>query len=129
MSDKVVLDASALLALIQNEVGADVIRPLLKSAVMSAINVAEVLTALQRVEIQPKDAIVSIRDVIRGIIPFDVEQAQCAAELQPYVRHKGLPLGDRACIALGKKLQAPVYTADKIWSELQLDNITIHMIR
>jgi PIN domain nuclease of toxin-antitoxin system len=129
MSDKVVLDASALLALIQNEVGADVIRPLLKSAVMSAINVSEVLTALQRVEIQPKDAIVSLCDVIPEIIPFDVEQAQCAAELQPYVRHKGLSLGDRACIALGQKLQAPVYTADKIWSELQLDNITIHMIR
>ena len=129
MTDKVVLDASALLALIQNETGADVIRPLLKRSVMSTINVAEVLTALQRVEIQPKDAIVSIRDVILGIIPFDVEQAQCAAELQPYVRHKGLSLGDRACIALGQKLQAPIYTADKIWGELQLDNITINIIR
>jgi PIN domain nuclease of toxin-antitoxin system len=129
MTDKVVLDASALLALIQNEKGADIIRPLLKRAVMSTINVAEVLTALQRVEIQPKDAIVSIRDVIQGIIPFDVEQAQCAAELQPYVRHKGLSLGDRACIALGQKIQAPIYTADKIWGELQLDNIIINLIR
>jgi PIN domain nuclease of toxin-antitoxin system len=129
MSDKVVLDASALLALIQNEPGADVIRALLKRAVMSTINVAEVLTALQRVEIQPKDAIVSICDVIQGIIPFDVEQAQCTAELQPYVRHKGLSLGDRACIALGQKLQVPVYTADKIWGELQLDNIVINIIR
>ena len=129
MIDKVVLDASALLALIQNEKGADVIRPLLKRSVMSTINVAEALTALQRVEIQPKDAIVSIRDVIQGIIPFDAEQAQCAAELQPYVRHKGLSLGDRACLALGQRLQASVYTADKIWGELHLDNITIHVIR
>lgn len=129
MTDKVVLDASALLALIQNEKGADVIKPLLKKSVMSTINVAEVLTALQRVEIQPKDAIVSIRDMIRELIPFDVEQAQCAAELQPYVRHKGLSLGDRACIALGQKLQVPVYTADKIWGELQLDTITTNVIR
>jgi PIN domain nuclease of toxin-antitoxin system len=129
MSDKIVLDASALLALIQNEKGADVVNPLLKRAVMSTINVAEVLTALQRVEIQPKDAIVSICDIIQGIIPFDIEQAQCTAELQPYVRHKGLSLGDRACLALGQKLQAPIYTADKIWSELQLNNITINIIR
>ena len=129
MSDKVVLDASALLALIQNEKGADVVKPLLKRAVMSTINVTEVLAALQRVEIQPKDAIVSISDVIQELIPFDVEQAQCVAELQPYVRHKGLSLGDRACIALGQKLQAPIYTADKIWGELQLDNITIIIIR
>jgi PIN domain nuclease of toxin-antitoxin system len=129
MSGKIVLDASALLALIQNETGADVIRPLLKRAVMSTVNIAEVLTALQRVEIQPKEAITFICDVIQGIVPFDVEQAQCAAELQPYVRHKGSSLGDRACIALGQKLQAPVYTADKIWGELQLDNITINIIR
>lgn len=129
MTDKVVLDASALLALIQNEKGADVIRPLLKRSVMSTINVAEVLTALQRVEIHPKDAIVSVCGIIKGVIPFDLEQAQCAAELQPYVRYKGLSLGDRACIALGQALQAPVYTADKIWGELQLGNIEINIIR
>lgn len=129
MNDKVVLDASALLALIQKENGADVIRPLLKRAVMSTVNVTEVLTTLQRVEIQPKDAIISICDFMLELIPFDIEQAQCAAELQPYVRHKGLSLGDRACIALGQKLQAPIYTADKIWGELQLDNTTINVIR
>ena len=129
MNNKVVLDASALLTLIQNEKEADVVKPLLKRAVMSTINVTEVLAALQRVEIQPKDAIVSINDVIQELIPFDVEQAQCVAELQLYVRHKGLSLGDRACIALGQKLQAPIYTADKIWGELQLDNITINIIR
>lgn len=129
MSDKAVLDASALLVLIQNEKGADVIKPLLKRAVMSTINVAEVLTALQRVEIYPKDAIVSIRDIIQVIVPFDLEQAQGAAELQPYVCPKGLSLGDRACIALGQKLQAPIYTADKIWGELQLTNTIINIIR
>ncbi|MCE3231439.1 MAG: hypothetical protein K0R52_1367 [Alphaproteobacteria bacterium] len=96
---------------------------------MSAVNVSEVLTALQRVEMLPKDALASVGDVIQCIMPFDIEQAQYAAELQPYVRHKGLSLGDRACIALGKKLQAPIYTADKIWGELQLDPIVITLIR
>jgi PIN domain nuclease of toxin-antitoxin system len=129
MNNKVVLDASALLALIQNEKGADVIKPLLKRAVMSTINVAEVLTTLQRVDIFPKDAITFVADIVQEIVSFDIEQAQCVAELQPFVRHKGLSLGDRACLALGQKLQAPIYTADKIWGELQIDNITINLIR
>ncbi len=129
MSHKVVLDASALLALIQNEKGADIIKPLLKKSVMSTVNVAEVLTALQRVDILPKDSIISICDIIQEIIPFDVEQAQHVAELQPHVRHKGLSLGDRACLALGQKLKAPVYTADKIWDELQIKTLTIKLIR
>jgi PIN domain nuclease of toxin-antitoxin system len=128
MSNKVVLDASALLALIQNEKGADVIKPLLKRAIMSTINVAEVLTALQRVDILPKEAIVLITDIIQEIVSFDLEQSQCVAELQPYVSHKGLSLGDRACLALGQKRQAPIYTADRIWGELQIDNITIKLI-
>lgn len=129
MNNKVVLDASTLLALIQNEKGADVIKPLLKRAVMSTINVAEVLTTLQRVDIVPKEAIIFVTDIVQEIVSFDIEQAQCVAELQPYVRHKGLSLGDRACLALGQKLKAPIFTADKIWGELQIDNITINLIR
>lgn len=129
MNNKVVLDASALLALIQNEKGADVIKPLLKGAIMSTINVAEVLTTLQRVDILPKEAIAFITDIVQEIVSFDIEQAQYVAELQPYVRYKGLSLGDSACLALGQKLQVPIYTAYKIWSELQLGNITINQIR
>jgi PIN domain nuclease of toxin-antitoxin system len=129
MNTNIVFDASALLALILQEKGAELIRPLLKKAVMSAINVAEVLTALQRVNISPKESLTSITDIICTILPFDIEQAQYVAELQPHVQHKGLSLGDRACIALGMKLQAPIYTADKIWSELQLTNVDIKLIR
>ena len=130
MNNTVVLDASALLALIQNEKGADVIKPLLKGAVMSTVNVAEVLTILQqRVDMLPKDAVKSVIDIIQEIVLFDIEQAQCVAESQPYVRHKGLSLGDRACLALGQKLKAPIYTADKIWGELKIENITINLIR
>jgi len=103
MNNKVVLDASALLALIQNERGADIVKPLLKEAIMSSINVAEVMIALLRVDISIKESSASISDIIQEIVPFDFEQAQRVAELQPFVRHKGLSLGDRACIALGQK--------------------------
>lgn len=129
MSNNVILDASALLALIHQEEGADIVKPLLKKAIMSTVNVSEVFTALQRADILPKEALTSISDFIQTIIPFDIEQAQLVAELYPFTKSKGLSLGDRACIALGQKLQLPIYTADKIWKELQLDNIDIRLIR
>lgn len=124
-----VLDASALLALIQQEQGAEIIKPLLKFSVMSAVNIAECLTALQRTGVSPQEALILITDIIATIVPFDIEQAGYVAELQSKVQHKGLSLGDRACIALGIKLQVPIYTADRIWAELQLDGADIKLIR
>jgi PIN domain nuclease of toxin-antitoxin system len=126
---RVVLDASALLALVQEEKGAEIIRSLLKSSVMSAVNVAESLTVLQRIGIAPEEAIISISDMITTIIPFDLDQARFVAELDDQGQHKGLSLGDRACIYLGIKLQIPIYTADKIWARLQLDAADIRLIR
>lgn len=129
MNDSIVLDASALLALIQDELGSDVIKPLLKHSIMSAVNIAESLTALQRINISPQESLALITDIVGTIVPFDIEQARYVAELQPQVKHKGLSLGDRACIALGIKLQLPIYTADKIWSEIMLDCANIKLIR
>lgn len=129
MSNNVILDASALLALIHQERGADIVKPLLKKAVMSTVNISEVLTALQRTDILLKEALTSICDIIQTIIPFDTVHAQLTAELSPFTKSKGLSLGDRACIALGQKLQIPVYTADRIWGELKLENVDIKLIR
>ncbi len=57
-----------------------------------------------------------------------VDAANFRAELQSQVQHKGLSLGDRACIALGIKLQVPIYTADRVWTQLQLSNSNIILI-
>ncbi len=129
MNNNVVLDASALLALIQQEQGAEIIKPLLQFSVMSAVNVAESLTTLQRIGISPQEALTLIADIVMTIVPFDLEQAGYVAELQSQVQHKGLSLGDRACIALGIKLQVPIYTADRVWAQLQLSNSNIILIR
>lgn len=129
MNNNVVLDASALLALIQNEKGAEIIKPLLNVAVMSTVNVSESLTVLQRTNISPQEALSLINDIVNMIVPFDLEQAQYMAELQSHVQHKGLSLGDKACISLGVKLQASIYTADKAWSELELNGAEIKLIR
>ena len=129
INSNIILDASALLALIQKEQGADVVKPLLKFSIMSTVNVAECLTALQRTGVAPQESLLLIADIIATIIPFDLEQAEYVAELQSKVRHKGLSLGDRACIALGIKLQTPIYTADRVWAELHLEGADIKLIR
>lgn len=129
MNNNIVLDASALLALIQEEQGAEVIKPLLKFSIMSTVNIAECLTALQRTGVSPQEALILITDIITTIVPFDIEQAGYVAELQSKVQHKGLSLGDRACIVLGIKLQVPIYTADRVWAELQLNGADIKLIR
>ena len=129
MNNRVVLDASALLALIQEETGAEIIKPLLKFSVMSAVNVTETLSVLQRTNISPEEGLTLITDIVTTIVPFDLEQAEQVAKLHPLVQPQGLSLADRACIALGIKLQIPIYTADRIWDELKLDNIDIRLIR
>ena len=118
MNRKVVLDASAILALIQEESGAEVIRPLLKQSMMSTVNIAETLTSLQKVEIGPEEGMEYLSLLIAEIVDFDTDQAIDAAEFYPHVKHKGLSLGDRACLALGKKFQATIYTADKVWKDI-----------
>ena len=108
MNDGVTLDASALLALIQEETGAETIRPLLKSSVMSVVNVTETLSVLQRAQITPEEGLILIAGIVTTIVPFDLEQTEELTKLHPLVQSKGLSLADRACIALGIKLQIPV---------------------
>lgn len=113
--NNVVLDASALFALIQNEQGSEIVKPLVQFSSMSTVNITAVLTFLHRTKkISSDEAFILITETIHSIIPFDLAQAAHTAQLQSYIQHKGLLLGDRACITLGIKLQAPIYTADKI---------------
>lgn len=128
MSKNIILDASALLALIQQEPGAEVIKPLLKNALISTVNLTEVLTVLQRINMTSEEAMDYISAMVKSILPFTLEQAQLAADLHIQTKSKGLSLGDRACLAAAILNHAPVYTADKIWSEINVD-ISIEVIR
>ena len=62
-------------------------------------------------------------------MPYDEELAFLVADLRKKTKAYGLSLRDRACIASGQKLQLPIYTADKIWRELQLERVEIKLIR
>lgn len=128
---RIVLDASALLAILNQEPGSEIFTEqfeLLESARMSAVNVAEAYGKLVAVGIDPEDAWEAVTAPVSEIVDFDKDQAKMAGSLLPQTRSLGLSLGDRACLALAIALGAPVYTADRAWKNLRL-RISIHIIR
>lgn len=126
---KIVLDASALLALLNNEAGSEKLTlTLLSASVMSTVNLAEVHGRLVRTGIEPNAAWNATLSPVYEIAAFTADQARTAGTLIAQTQALGLSLGDRACLALALSLDAPVYTADRTWKKLRL-NIPIHIIR
>jgi ribonuclease VapC len=127
--NKVVLDASAILAMLNDEPGAEKITPeLLSRATTSAVNLAEVQTILVRKGGDPDESWALAVDPIPDVEPFTAEQARIAGTLIQKTRSLGLSLGDRACLALAIALDAPVYTTDQLWRKLRL-GVPIHVLR
>jgi len=125
----IVLDASALLAILNQEAGADKLTPeLLNVAASSTVNLAEVQAKLVDRGVRPEDAWEATLSPIREAVNFTPEHARIAGDLVEQTRAHGLSLGDRACLALGLALKAPVYTADRSWKNLKL-GVRIHVIR
>jgi ribonuclease VapC len=127
--NSIVLDASALLAVLNGEAGADKLSPeLLSVATSSTVNLAEVQGKLVDRGLSPRDAWEATLSPIREATAFTTEHASTAGNLITQTRALGLSLGDRACLALGLALKAPVYTADRSWRNLKL-GVRIHVIR
>lgn len=126
---RIVLDASALLVVLNGEPGADKLTPkLLSDAAISTVNLAEVQSKLVDRGVRPDDAWTATLSPIQEAVPFTAYHAKTAGSLIAATRSLGLSLGDRACLALGLALKAPVYTADRSWKKLKL-NVRIHVIR
>lgn len=123
-----VLDASALLALLLAEIGADAVWQRRHGALISAVNYAEVLTRLVR-HGKPLDQCEARLNLLElEIVPFDRPQASATAALFAVGKPLGLSLGDRACLALGVSRGLPVLTAERAWREVELA-IPIEVIR
>jgi PIN domain nuclease of toxin-antitoxin system len=115
-----VLDASALLAFLQNEPGADQVEAVLTRSCISAVNLAEVLSKLVQYG-KPLEAVTYQIERLRlPVIPFDAGDAKIVASLWPSTRASGLSLGDRACLSLGLRLALPVLTAERAWANLKI---------
>ncbi len=126
---QVVLDASVILAIMQNETISDSIEEHLSRAMISTINACEILTKLiNKAGMTLQEATTALAGFRLQIVPFNHNHFQVAAELSLYTRKWGLSMGDRACLALAKAESLPVLTADQIWSKLDI-GIDIRMIR
>jgi len=127
--NEVVLDASAILAYLQEERGAEKLtKDILDHAVVSTVNLAEVQSKLVKKGRDPEDAWEEILSLVNGEEPFTSEQAKTAGSLIAQTEKYGLSLGDRSCLALAIALKAPVYTTEQLWRGLKL-GVPIHVIR
>jgi PIN domain nuclease of toxin-antitoxin system len=126
--DEYVLDASAILALLQNEKGAEKVVPVVRRSKVSAVNLAEVGSRLTNSGKSVAQASTALEGLGLNTIVFDEEQAMETARLRPLTRSLQLSLSDRACLALAKLRHLPVMTTDRAWAKLNL-GIQITVIR
>ena len=113
-----VLDASALLAYLQREPGAESVRSALSESLMSTVNWAEVVGKVSQGDAGVPGLRGSLEILGLSFAPFTATQAEIAGGLRERTRELGLSLGDRACLALGLDREATIYTADRAWKQL-----------
>lgn len=127
--NEVVLDASAVLTVIQHERGAErLTADVLINAVISAVNLAEVQSKLVKNGFPPAHGWNDALELVPNVEPFTVDHARIAGDLIATTEPHGLSLGDRSCLALAIALNAPVYTTEQAWKNLKV-GIPIHVIR
>ena len=124
-----VVDASAVLAFVHRERGYEVVRPILHRAAISTVNLEEVLLKMSRKHIDPTVLASELKKRGLRAWPYTEEDALASTSIDAKVQKRGLlSLGDRACLALGLRLAVPVYTADRLWNQLEL-HLEIRTIR
>ncbi len=125
----VVLDASAVLALVRDEPGADKVAPHVGRAAISAINLQEVIRELLLSGLDETTARELLDELRLDVRAHDVDAAYAAAALHMQTRQYGRGLGDRSCLALAVQLGVPALTADREWKKVRVKNLKVEHIR
>lgn len=113
-----VLDASAVLAVLNAEPGAESVTDALDDALLSAVNYAEVIGALVERGATLDQARSICLSITLNTVDFDLPLAERAGELRRRTKHLRLSLADRACLALAEREGVPALTSDRKWSQL-----------
>jgi ribonuclease VapC len=124
----IVVDASALIALLLGEPGADVVAACMPEAAMSAVNLSEVFTRMARERISPRLLWPKLEAVGLQVIDFDQSQAIVVSDIRDDARSQGMGLADCCCIALALHRAWPVLTADRAWTKFGFE-IDVRTIR
>lgn len=128
MNDRsVILDASAILALLNSEPGADEVQAVVASSAVSAVNLAEITGKLADYGMTDS----TIEKALR--IGFDtLEFGPAEVSVMPQLRRDtvrhGLSLGDRCCLATALAQRRRVLTADRAWANLRIQGLKVGVI-
>lgn len=132
--NRIVLDSSAVLAMLLDEPGGERVDSLLDAledvsgvqAAISSVNWCEILTRMQREKVRlPAERLSAILAGV-DLHPFGKAEAEIATDYA--LVSQALSLGDRACLALAKTLQATAWTTERLWTRVPLD-IPVELIR
>jgi len=115
-----VLDASAILAVLNQETGSHWVEGILADSCACAANIAEVYGKLAEEGFSELEAEELIDALAIDIVPLDAQLARAIGSLRPVTKELGLSLGDRSCLALATKLGAIAVTADQVWKKFVL---------
>ncbi len=123
-----ILDASVIIAIARQEPGNESLLRYLDGPLISTVNYSEVLQKVAQ-HGHPTTPVRSLIDGLAlGVVPFDEAMAAASAALWPLTRHKGLSLGDRACLGLAQEMRGIAVTTDQAWAGLDLPDIAIHIV-
>lgn len=124
MPERYCLDASAVLAYLQQEMGWERVQDALRDgAAISAVNLAEVLGKLKGKGKEPGRILTRLLALGLQVLPFTLETACIAGELDPATR----TLGDRACLSTAMAHGMVALTADRTWE--QVSGVSVEVIR
>jgi ribonuclease VapC len=111
----IVLDASALLAMLRDEAGGATVASVIASARMSAVNFAEVVSHFIYTGMPPEEVDAMLAPLPLIVVDADAALARIAGRLRKVTAEAGLSLGDRFCLALAARDRLPAWTADRQW--------------
>ncbi|RWM99965.1 MAG: PIN domain-containing protein [Mesorhizobium sp.] len=122
-----VMDSSAALAILLNETGTDIALGFAPDAQCSSVNAAEVIAKLIDRGRSMEEAADDLASLGMPVAVFEM-MGIAAGQLRELTRHRGLSLGDRACLALAIRENAIAVTADRDWGDLDI-GCKIELIR
>jgi ribonuclease VapC len=131
---RALLDASALVAWLKGERGADAIDRLIAVCAISSVNLAESLEHASGTAWRQVDTIADLRACGLAVLPFEADDAahvpivRRAGRALSKVRTNALSLGDCCCIATARRHGIPVITGDAAWTALDL-GVMVHLFR
>jgi len=126
----VVLDASALLALLLDEPGGEKVKAVLDGALLGAVNLAEIVSHYAKLGAARSDIEALLQPLPVRVVPIDTGLSYEAGMLRPLTLKGGLSLGDRYCLALAKREGTPALTAERRWPDIAAAaDVTVELIR